>query len=213
MVLHFLTHFKVFDAVPLHGSISYSDLAAKVGLVEPRLRRILQHAFTNRYFFSPKPDFVAHTSNSAVVANNPNAQAWILHNVAEVEPWYSTKALDSFIKWGDTTDPKKTGPNLAVKPGEEKAFFELMTLPEEGEWLGVKRKDWRFQRFQDSDKFMSEGGALKAADLHEGFDWAALGKATIVDVGASKTLQARSSGHELALILIIDWWLCRQRFA
>ena len=98
------------------------------------------------------------------------------------------------IKWSDTGDLKKTGPNLAVKPVEEKAFFELMTLPEEGECLGVKRKDWRFQRFQDPDEFMSEGGTLKAAELHDGFEWGAPGKATVVDVGVNKTLQARSPG-------------------
>ena len=41
---------------------------------------------------------------------------------------------------------------------------------------------------------MSEGGALKAAHLREGLDWGAFGKATVVDVGANKTLQARSPG-------------------
>lgn len=182
MVLHFLAHFKVFDAVPVHEPISYSELAKKVDLVEPRLRRILQHAFTNHYFYSPRPDFVAHTSNSALVANDPLAYAWIFHNVDEVEPWYSTKAVEAFTRWGDTTDPRKTGPNLAAKPGEEKTLFDLLETDEEGEWRGVNGKGWRVKRFGDSDKFMASGGALKAADLHVGLDWGALGKATVVDV-------------------------------
>lgn len=182
MVLHFLAHFKVFDAVPLHEPISYSDLARKVDLVEPRLRRILQHAFTNHYFCSPKPDFVGHTSNSALVANDPLAYAWIFHNVDEVEPWYSNKAVEAFTRWGDTTDPRETGPNLAAKPGEGKTLFDLLETDEEGEWGGVNGKGWRVKRFGDSDKFMASGGALKASDLHEGLDWGALGKATVVDV-------------------------------
>lgn len=90
--------------------------------------------------------------------------------------------MEAFTRWGDTTDPRKTGPNLAAKPGEEKTLFDLLETDEEGEWRGVNGKGWRVKRFGDSDKFMASGGALKAADLHVGLDWGALGKATVVDV-------------------------------
>ena len=80
-----------------------------------------------------------------------------------------------------------------------------MTLLEEGEWLGAKRKDWRFQRLENSDKSMSEGGALKAADLHEGLDWGAHGKATIVDVGASKICRLEVLAFRQHLITNLGW--------
>jgi 6-hydroxytryprostatin B O-methyltransferase len=172
----------VFDAVPRNGSISYSDLSKKCGLSEHRLRRCLGVVYTLHYFCEPKPGYVAHTSNSAMAIGDPLARAWILHNVEEVQPWYANKLVDVYKKWGDTTNPLQTGPNLNAKPGEEKNFFEIMQEDGDGEWNGTKGKGFRLWRLWDTDKFFTTGGAIKGTNLLRTYDWAKLGKATVVNV-------------------------------
>nr|7BQO_A Chain A, HpiI [Hymenoscyphus scutula]7BQP_A Chain A, HpiI [Hymenoscyphus scutula] len=182
MVLHFLARYNIFDAVPRNESISYVELSQKIGLPEHRLRRIMSMAYTRHLFCEPKPGFVAHTSNSALAINDPLAMAWILHNVEEVQPWYANKLVDSTKKWGDTTDPRHTGPNLNAKAGEEKLFYQIMEEDDQGEWNGVKGKGFRLWRLFDTDKFFGTGGAIKGTNMLRAFDWGKLGKATVVDL-------------------------------
>lgn len=186
MTLHFLARYNVFDAVPRDGTISYSELSKKVGLAEHRLRRIMNMAYTQHYFCEPEPGFVAHTSNSALAIGDPLARAWILHNIEEVQPWYTNKLVDTTMKWGDTTNPLHTGPNLNAKPGEEKLFYQVMEEDDQGEWNGVKGKGFRLWRLYDTDKFFGTGGAIKGETLMRSFDWAKLGKATVVDVSPTR---------------------------
>lgn len=182
MVLHFLARYNIFDAVPRNEAISYADISKKVNLGEHRLRRIMSMAYTKHYFCTPKPGFVAHTSNSAVMIGDPLARAWILHNTEEVLPWYSTKVVDASLKWPDDTDPKHTGPNVNAEPGEEKLFYQIMEEDDQGEWDKVKGKGWRLARLYESDKFWGTGGAVKGMTLLRAFDWGKVGKAKVVDV-------------------------------
>lgn len=151
MALHFLADYNVFDAVPLKGSIPYSELSKKVGLGEHRLRRVLAMAFTQHYFHEPKPDHVAHTSNTAIWHGDSRARAWILHNTEEVQPWYTNKLIAASRKWGDTTDPYHVGPNLDLKPSEYKTFYQHFEEDDSGEWNGVKGKGWRLWRLYETD--------------------------------------------------------------
>jgi hypothetical protein len=67
-VLGALQHFGFFAAVPSPpASISYAELAAKIGLSRDITERILKHAMTNSIFFEPAPGMVSHTANSMVV--------------------------------------------------------------------------------------------------------------------------------------------------
>ncbi|KAI1077858.1 O-methyltransferase-domain-containing protein [Whalleya microplaca] len=179
--LHFLTAYNIFDAVPRDGKISYLDLSKKVGLGERRLRRVLAMAYTQHYFCEPELGYVAHTSNS-VIGIDPQARAWILHNVDEVQPWYSNKLIAATQKWGDTTNPYHIGPNLNAKPGEEKTFYQFFEEDDQGEWNGVKGKGFRLWRLYDTDTFFQTGGAVKGTNLLRAYDWKGLGKATVVDI-------------------------------
>ncbi|KAK0648131.1 O-methyltransferase-domain-containing protein [Cercophora newfieldiana] len=68
-VLRTLYDLDIPAAVPLDGSISIPDLAAKVGAHPIPLRRILRFAYTMRLFQEPldQPDYVAHTPFSAEI--------------------------------------------------------------------------------------------------------------------------------------------------
>ncbi|KAF1993359.1 S-adenosyl-L-methionine-dependent methyltransferase [Amniculicola lignicola CBS 123094] len=181
MVLHFLVRFNIFDAVPRNEAISLAELSQKVGVPEHRLHRIMSLAYTRYLFCEPKPGFVAHTSNSALAIGDPLASAWVLHNVEEVIPWYACKFVETTKKWGDSRDPRHTGPNLDAKPGQEKLFYDIME-EDEGEWKGVYGRGFRLKRLFDTDQFFATGGSVKGTSLLTAFDWGKLGKASVVDM-------------------------------
>lgn len=83
-VLSALNYFNFWDAVPVEGTISYSDLGQKVGLSESRTSRLLKHAYTMMIFYEPQKGFVAHTATSAVLVKNVDLRAWIGHNSDEL---------------------------------------------------------------------------------------------------------------------------------
>jgi len=112
------------------------------------------------------------------------ARAWILHNTEEVQPWYANKLVDATRKWGDSYNPLHTGPNVNAEPGEEKSFYQIMDGDENGEWNGVKGQGFRLRRLYDTDKFFGTGGAIKGTNMLRAYDWAKLGKATVVNVSA-----------------------------
>lgn len=62
--------------MPLHGEISFSDLAEKCGLSEVNLRRMLRFAMAFHHVFrEPRKGFVTHTAASRKIAEDPLAQA------------------------------------------------------------------------------------------------------------------------------------------
>jgi hypothetical protein len=59
---------------------------------------------TNRIFWSPTPDSVAHTITSAEVVRSPLMYAWMDHNLQEIAQ-ASLKVIDALEKYGDSQDP------------------------------------------------------------------------------------------------------------
>jgi 6-hydroxytryprostatin B O-methyltransferase len=175
-ILSSLTHYDVWNAVPLEGKISYADLSEKVGLPVNRLHRILRHAMTRRIFYEASPGHVAHTANSAAVVKDPPLASWIRHDVDEATRGLSwlNEALD---KWGDTQDPNEAALCLAFNLPRGTGFWEFLQNDGEGD-----RKGFRAKRFGEAMAAMSKTGVFSNAHLHNKFDWDALGKATVVDV-------------------------------
>lgn len=75
--------FRVPEAVPLTGQISYEDLTEKShslsGVPVPvfNMRRIVRHAITNRFFCEPELGFVAHNRASRLLLEDENMHAWV----------------------------------------------------------------------------------------------------------------------------------------
>lgn len=112
LVLSTLAHFDFFSAVPLDGSISYADLASKVGLPEERVRRFVRQAMTNRVFRESKPGYVTHTAASAVPVRIPSLKSFIGHNTEDGGP-ASNKVIQALEKWGASEEPAESGFGLA----------------------------------------------------------------------------------------------------
>ena len=177
-----LAHFDVFAAVPLDGEISYSDLAAKVGVSTNHIRRIIRQAMTNNIFTESRPGYVIHTATSAVPVKHPNIKAWIGHNGDDVAS-ASVKVVEAMEKWGDSPEPAESGFGLAFGLTTEKgrdSVFDFIGQDGEGE-----NKGWRMKRVGAAMESMKGTGAHDVGHIHAGFDWDSLGKATVVDVSLS----------------------------
>ena len=188
----------MYDAVPLEGSITYADLAAKVNVPEGRLRRVIHYALNNHIFIASGPDSIAHSATSAEAVLDPFVYGWIEHNVFEVGP-AALKVTDAVEKFGDSEEPGHAGAALAL-PVEEGLFFWMendgVGEPSE-EILGGKivksdrTKGYRNRRFGAAMHSMMIGGAHAAAHVNNGFDWEALGKGTVVDVSFLASLRTK----------------------
>jgi hypothetical protein len=136
---------------------------------------------TNRIFYEPSSNQVAHTAVSAVIVKQPLLKAWIGHSVEEIGA-ASVKLVESTDKYGDSQDPGQAAICLAfgLKDGEN--CFTLFDNDGEGEMKG-----WRARRFGDAMRCLNSGGAHSAKHVHGGFDWKSLGKGTVVDVCLGST--------------------------
>ncbi|KAB8360730.1 hypothetical protein FH972_024465 [Carpinus fangiana] len=176
-VLRFMYRFDVPHNVPFEGSISFDELAKKVGADVDILRRVTRFAYTLRLFSEPTPDHVAHTNFSYLLAKESDMWDMLGHSTEDMFPCMPFLS-ESQKKWPGSTKATETAFHLAFpdEVSEGKTVFE---------WYG-ENKD-RAVRFGGAMKSISMGGGFvnNSATLNS-FDWKALGKAKIVDVGGSR---------------------------
>ncbi|OAP58310.1 hypothetical protein AYL99_07400 [Fonsecaea erecta] len=195
-VLNMFARFGVFDAVPTDGDISYVDLARKVPLTERQLRRLFRHAMTKNIFFEPRPGHVAHTSFSMAPVKNPTLKPWIHHNLGEVLP-ASSRLADAVEKYGDSQDPTETALNMAWNLGKGKGLFEWLQNDGEG-----SEKGWRARLLAQAMQAMDGGGHDRKHTI-QGFNWEALGEATVVDVGGSSGFISMSLAEQFPALRFV----------
>lgn len=180
-MLDFLNQYRVFEAVPLDGDISYAELASKVGVSESILRRVIRHSMTQHTFTETRPGAgrVVHTANSAFVARTPLMKSWFGHNFEECAAG-SLKQVEVIRTYGDSQEPNESAGCIALNGGpleEGKTIFDFFETDGEGE-----RKGWRMRRFGECMRIATQTGAYSSHHVHVGLDWDALGDATVVDV-------------------------------
>ncbi|KAI9711576.1 MAG: hypothetical protein M1820_002141 [Bogoriella megaspora] len=164
--------YDIPSKVPIHGRISFGDLESACGLPESDLRRILRYAIvTHRVFCEPRKGFVAHTAASRQLAENP--RAFDMLGLSFDQDWQSWPAytVEAMQRFPDR-EPNQTGHALAHNTTDN-TFDYLKNHPE------VAR------RFYSAIGTLEPSGRF-ADFLKKGFDWASLGKGTVVDVGGAK---------------------------
>ncbi|KAF2235900.1 S-adenosyl-L-methionine-dependent methyltransferase [Viridothelium virens] len=171
--LQWINHFKIADAIPLDRVLSYAEIAKTASVDEGFLRRLLRLAITIDIFCEPRPSMVAHTAQSSLL-RDPVYADMVGWNLEQGWRW-STYTVEAYEKWGADmiTQGNRTPFNAAEKT--DKGLFEFYSQP------GKEKETVQF------------GNLMKAYGDTEGFglelyvygyDWGALGEATVVDVGA-----------------------------
>ena len=166
-----MSHFGIFELVPLEGSISYSELATKAGVSAVRLKCLARMAMTNHVFAEPKPGFIAHSATSAALDENSklrDQRVW----VTSVNVPTASAMVTAHERWPDSTGPNETAFNAAFDT-ELPMYQYIAKQPELHKVFG---------------RVMSGVGSSPKSDLKHlvnAFNWAGFGKATVVDVSGS----------------------------
>jgi len=182
--LQAIWEFKVAQAVPLDGMISYEDLTAKVvtlnnGLDIPvlNLRRLIRHAIANRIFSEPKKGFVAHTRTSRLILEDAPLNNWVGFMCNDL--WLPiANVVSAMKKWPASEEPTETGVNLAYN----------QNLP----WFDYLQQDEVFaKRYNLAMQAHGGGEGYSLALVVEGYPWDTLPEgATVVDASSHYTAAA-----------------------
>ncbi|KAK6503058.1 hypothetical protein TWF481_008093 [Arthrobotrys musiformis] len=168
--LQVIYRFKIAQAVPETGDISFNDLSKKVKIPAIKLGQILRFAMTNHIFCEPRNGYVAHTAASLLLRDeNAPPSAWVGCSVDEF--FGTAKHLSDSLE----KDPGGIHDSSWAMEFEGQGYFEYLSKD-------AKRSN----RFGLSMSQWSSGYGLNAENLLRAYDWTKIRKgATIVDVGGA----------------------------
>ncbi|KAB8262555.1 S-adenosyl-L-methionine-dependent methyltransferase [Aspergillus pseudonomiae] len=169
--LRWLCHFRIFHLVPLEGSIAYADLAILAKAPEPQLRSVVRMAMTNGLFHEGPPHHVTHSATSALLRNDADSYDWAVI-MSDLSVPAAFAMVEAHERWPGSIEGNQTAYNIAVDT--ELSFFNHL----------AEHPD-RKRQFAGFMRSMSRSQGTDAEKLAEGWDWAALGHASVVDVGGS----------------------------
>ena len=169
MGIQAIEKYNIANAIPVGEERSFSQIAENINLDEEDTTKIIRQAMTLHIFHEPRKGYVAHTSISRQIADNPLLRDWIAFMCNEC--WRAApRIVDAMTKWPASKEPGHTAWVLANNASAP-LTQEIFNYPE------------RLQRIP---------GAMQIAGQHEGFhpshlindlDWT--GVQTFVDMGGA----------------------------
>nr|QKG86290.1 O-methyltransferase [Aspergillus sp. FM242] len=194
--LRWLTHFGIFARVPLTGSVSYSEVAASANVSESQLKTVARMAMTNHVFCELEPNTIAHTATSALLVSNPMFHDWASF-MCEASVPMASRLVEASERWPGSVEKNQTAYNVAFET--DLPFFDhLATLPE------------RSKQFANYMKNVQNSQGTAIHHLLQGYDWAALGEATIVDAHNFFEDQPYKGANVYLLRMILHDWPMRE---
>lgn len=130
-------------------------------------------AMLHNFLQEPKPNELAHSTVSALLVTNPGLLDWALF-MAEATAMGAAKLVKATEKWGTTDSKTQTAFNLACNT--DLPFFDYL----------AQTPDLR-KKFAVYMENVTASEGTKIDHLVNGFHWASLGEATVVDVGLPTT--------------------------
>ncbi|KAF2833327.1 sterigmatocystin 8-O-methyltransferase precursor [Ophiobolus disseminans] len=166
--------YNIQNLVPLETGTTFKELAEKAGVPEKKLTRLLRHGITDHFFRETQPGHIKHTAATKALAVMPILGTWASMGMYEVGP-AKMRMVDAVAKWPDSEEPNHAGFQLANNT--DKTMFDFFEDHPE-----------RMSRFKDAMSFLQTFPGLEPSHAVKAYDWASLGKATVVDVGGSHGL-------------------------
>lgn len=167
-ILRWMSHFKIFELVPLDSKISYSELAAKAGVTEERLKSLARMAMTSSLFTEPVRGYMAHSITSAALVTNQGLASFRRWITAVTGP-AAASMVKAHARWPDNTAPNRTA-------------FSAAFDTDLGMYEYIATKPDIYRLFDTAMQAVAKSPMSHLKHLTSGFDWASLGKATVVDV-------------------------------
>ncbi|KAH6664209.1 sterigmatocystin 8-O-methyltransferase precursor [Halenospora varia] len=166
--------YNIHNLVPLETGTTFLELADKTGVPVKKLTRLLRHGMTDHFLREPTPGHVKHTIATKALVLMPTLATWAQMGMYEVGP-AKMRIVDAVAKWPESEEPQHAG--FCLANNTDKPMFEFF-----------EEHPDRMSRFKDAMNFLQTFPGLENSYVLKGFDWASLGKATIVDVGGSHGL-------------------------
>lgn len=179
----YICYFKIPEAVPLVGSVSYEQVAEACEVDESQLRRILRYAFTNHFFRKTSPDEVAHTAYSAILVTDKGERAVVEYECFDAFP-AAAKLAHACEKWPGAEEPEQTAWSMANH--SERSYFQHLSQPGNEE---------QAQRFADCMTAKMSAPEWNIKYTLSGYDWNSV-KGTVVDIGGSQGQTAIALARE-----------------
>ncbi|KAI1400598.1 putative O-methyltransferase [Hypoxylon fuscum] len=169
-----IMRFKLAEAVPIGGEITFAELAATTGLHEIHLRKILRLAIAQHIFSEPRPGVVAHSAVSRLIAENKVLADWLRFSTDDL--WHAAYHMsDAMAQYPGSEEPGETG--FALSNKTNKGMFQFFASNPE-----------RSLRFAAAMRFFTQRPGLEPERVVNGYHWDKIGKGgsgTVVDVGGS----------------------------
>ncbi|KAF4626277.1 hypothetical protein G7Y89_g11881 [Cudoniella acicularis] len=166
--------YNIHNLVPLETGTTFLELADKTGVPVKKLTRLLRYGMTDHFLREPTPGHVKHTIATKALVLMPILATWAQMGMYEVGP-AKMRIVDAVAKWPESEEPQHAG--FCLANNTDKPMFEFF-----------EEHPDRMSRFKDAMSFLQTFPGLENSYVLKGFDWASLGKATIVDVGGSHGL-------------------------
>ncbi|KAM7203355.1 O-methyltransferase [Rhypophila sp. PSN 637] len=182
MALSVLHRFDFFNAIPLQGSASLTEIAQRVNLPEQTVARFIRVALSMQLFTIDPPNRIKHTAFSAEVLRTPT-----------MRPFLDFATLSSFPMLSRGADAIQRYYVGRTEPNDDlDACPFTLTYEEDGSepmWEYFEKRPDQAKLFAGAIQHVNSMGVMNVDAALELFDWAALGQdVTVVDVGGS-------SGH------------------
>ncbi|CAF9943820.1 MAG: hypothetical protein ALECFALPRED_001439 [Alectoria fallacina] len=177
-----INDFSLADCVPLDGSATLAQIAAKSGLSERLVERFMRHAMGNHIFTENPPGQVRHTASSRLLATDPYLKDTIAMMVKEI--WHpSTRVIDAVRQFHDSDEPTEAPFTLVNEPGV--GMFEFLTKHPE-----------RARKFGGAMKWYGSFESWDLKHLVNGYSWDLIDRpgALFVDVGGGQGAVPKALG-------------------
>ncbi|KAF9691483.1 hypothetical protein EKO04_010533 [Ascochyta lentis] len=170
--IQWLCRFHVVSCVPLMGSVSYAEAASLCSVPEDQLRSVARMAIATNFLREIEgKDELAHNSMSAAFVRNPGLADWALF-VTQFSMPVAGSFADATKKWGSTKRKDETAMNLALKT--DLPLFDF-----------IKQSPEITRQFAAYMRNVQQSDGMSVRHLVNSYDWAALGEATVIDIGGS----------------------------
>ena len=174
--LRWLCHFDILSKITNAPSgLPYVDLARLAGVPETTLRAVARMALTSGFLAETPEGYLSHNALSRAIIEDRHLSHWLYYIMNQTVPLMGC-LIPAVEKWGDSKQSNHTAYN--IMRDTDLPFFEfLKSRPD----LSAE-----FDAYMESQAVMHTGTRID--HLLQSFDWAALGKAVVVDVSFVKRI-------------------------
>lgn len=168
--LRWLCHFDILSKINnLPAGLPYAEVALLAGVPETTLRAVARMAMTSGFLAETSEGYLVHNALSSAIIEDRHLSHWLYYMVKHTVPMMGC-LIPAMEKWGDSNQSNHTAYN--IMRDTDLPFFEfLKSRPD----LSTE-----FDAYMESQAVMHSGTRIE--HLLQGFDWAALGEAVVVDV-------------------------------